>query len=302
MQSQCAIRQNITNRIIAAIEGGVMPWRRPWRCSPNAGRPANVVSKKPYSGVNPLLLEITAMQRGFSSKFWGTFKQWEELGCCVQKRPDNVPSGQWGTNIVFCKPFKKMVTDDETGEDEERGFFMLRTYTVFCADQVSGAERFQVKEEPGIGITEPDYGPAEELIVASGADIRHGGERAFYSPVGDYIQLPHRERFGTVGGYYLTVFHELAHWSEPRQHFDRDELGYPMCELIAEMASCFVASEIGVPNGEPLENHASYVKSWLDAMKGDSGYIFRASKLAGATCDFLLAFVREPEPQEALVV
>jgi len=223
-------------------------------------------------------------------------------GCHVKKRPDNVPSGQWGTNIVFCKPILKTVTDDETGEEEEQGFFMLKTYTVFNADQVSGAERFQVKEEPGSGNTEPDYGPAEELIAASGADIRHGGEKAYYSAGGDYIQLPNRERFGSVGAYYLTVFHEMGHWSESRQHFDRQDLGYPMCELIAEMASCFVASEIGVPNGEPLENHASYVKSWLDAMRGDSGFIFRASKLASATTDFLLAFVREPEPQEALVV
>ena len=213
-----------------------------------------------------------------------------------------MPSGQWGTNIVFCKPILKTVTDDETGEEEEQGFFMLKTYTVFNADQVSGAERFQVKEEPGSGNTEPDYGPAEELIAASGADIRHGGEKAYYSAGGDYIQLPNRERFGSVGAYYLTVFHEMGHWSESRQHFDRQDLGYPMCELIAEMASCFVASEIGVPNGEPLENHASYVKSLLDAMRGDSGFIFRASKLASATTDFLLAFVREPEPQEALVV
>jgi antirestriction protein ArdC len=301
MQSQRQIRQDITNRIVSAIESGVKPWRRSWRVSKNCGRPANVVSKKPYSGVNPLLLEITAMQRGFSSKFWGTFRQWDELGCSVQKRPDNVAPGGWGTNIVFCKPILKTVTD-ETGEEEEQGFFMLKTYTVFNADQVSGAERFQVSDEPGNGTAEPDYGPAEELIAASGADIRHGGEKAYYSPGGDFIQLPNRERFGSLGAYYETAIHELAHWSEPRQHFDRQELGYPMCELIAEMSACFVASEIGIPNGEGLENHASYIRSWLDAMKGDSGYIFRASKLAGATCDFLMAFVREPEPEEALVV
>ena len=133
---------------------------------------------------------------------------------------------------------------------------MLRTYWVFNADQVSGAEKFQVTEEPATGEVQPDFAPAEELIVATGADIRHGGENAFYNLTGDYIQLPNRERFGSLGAYYETGIHELSHWSEPRQHFDRQQLGYAMCELVAEMSACFVASEIGIPHGEGLENHA----------------------------------------------
>ena len=120
------------------------------------------------------------------------------------------------------------------------------------------------------------------------------GERAYYSSRGDYIQLPHRERFGSLGCYYETAFHELSHWAEPRQQLDRQQLGYAMMELVAEMASCFTASEVGVPHGEGLENHASYIKGWLDAMRGDPAYIFKASKLASATSDFLLAFAREP--------
>lgn len=298
MPSQKQIREEITKRIVTAIESGVMPWRRPWRVSPNAGRPANVVSKRPYTGVNPLLLEIAAMQHGFTSRWWATYRQWHQLGCQVMKRPDNIEPGQWGTAIVFFRPVTKTVVDGETGEEQEEHFGVLRTYTIFCADQVAGAERFQVTEEPGDGIAEPDYGPAEELIAATGADIRHGGERAYFDPVGQFIQLPCRDRFATIGAYYETALHELAHWTEPRQNLDRQQLGYPMCELIAEIASCFTASEIGIPHGEGLENHAAYVRSWLDAMKGDASYIFRASKLASATCDFLLAFVREPEPVE----
>jgi antirestriction protein ArdC len=296
MPSQQQIRESITSRIIAAIEQGVLPWRRPWRTSINAGRPMNVVSNKPYSGVNPLLLAIAAMGRGFQSKWWGTFRQWQQIGCHVMKRPPNVSPGQWGTNIVFCKPITKTTVDPASGEQDEEKFFVLRTYTVFNADQVSGAERFQVAEEPGTSETQPDYAPAEELIVATGADIRHGGERAFYDTVGDYIQLPHRHRFGTTGVYYETAIHELAHWSEPRLQLDRQQLGYAMCELVAEMSACFVASEIGIPHGEGLENHASYLRSWLEQMKGDTNFIFRASKMASATTDFLMSFVREPEP------
>jgi antirestriction protein ArdC len=154
-----------------------------------------------------------------------------------------------------------------------------------------------VREDEGQPHVEPDFQPAESLIAATGADIRHGGERAFYNLTGDYIQLPHRERFDTLGAYYETALHELSHWSEPRQQLDRPQLGYAMCELVAEMASCFVASEIGVPQGESLENHASYIKSWLEGMKGDRTFIFRAAKLANKTCDFLLAFVKNPEPE-----
>ncbi len=147
----------------------------------------------------------------------------------------------------------------------------------------------------GTGEDQPDFAPAEELIAATNAAIRHGGERAFYSVDGDFIQLPERQKFSSVGAYYETAIHELAHWSEPRQQFDRQQLGYAMCELVAEMSACFVGSEIGIPHGEALENHASYLKSWLDQMKGDANFIFRASKMASATTDFLLAFVREPE-------
>jgi antirestriction protein ArdC len=189
MPTQNQIRQEITNRIIAALEGGLSPWRRPWRVSKNSGRPANVVSEKSYSGVNPLLLSIATMQHGFNSKWWATYRQWAAKGCQVKKRPTNVEPGHWGTGIVFCKPVTKTVTDEDTGDEEKSKFFMLRTYTVFNADQVNGAEHFQVVEEPGAVNNEPDFAPAEELIAATGASIRHGGEQAYYNIPGDFIQL-----------------------------------------------------------------------------------------------------------------
>ena len=114
MPTQKEIREEITTRIVTALESGVSPWRRPWRMSKNSGRPANVVSKNPYNGVNPLLLTIAAMQHGFNSKWWATYQQWATLGCQVNKRPANVETGHWGTGIVFCKPVTKTVTDKAT--------------------------------------------------------------------------------------------------------------------------------------------------------------------------------------------
>ena len=230
MPTQSAIRDDVTARIIQALESNLLPWRRPWRTTVGVnqpGRHSNVTSRKPYNGVNPLLLELHAMRHGFQSRWWSTFPGWKSLGCNIKKRPPNVEEGHWGCRVVFWKPVTKTVVDDQTGDEEDERFFVLRTYTLFNADQAEGeaAEQYQVHEESGQPQAEPDFAPAEELIVATGADIRHGGERAFYDLIGDYIQLPHRERFATLGAYYETALHELANWSEPRQQLDRPQLG-----------------------------------------------------------------------------
>ena len=220
--TQNEIRKQITEKLIAALENGVMPWRRPWTTSKNTGRPANVVSKRAYTGINPLLLELDAMKKGFSSRYWATFNQWRQLGCGVMKRPDCVQAGQWGTNIVFFKPIEKKTVDAKTGDDKTDKFFIMRTFCVFNADQVEGAERFQAKDEPSSGHTEPDFEPAEELMKATGADIRLCGDKAFYSLAGDFICLPRKEKFVTLGTYYESAFHELGHWSDrPGSHGNR---------------------------------------------------------------------------------
>ena len=214
------------------------------------------------------------------------------------KRPDNIQPGHWGTNIVFFKPIEKKTVDAKTGDDKTDKFFIMRTFTVFNADQVVGGERFQVQEESN-GHHQPDFEPAEELIRATGADFRFGGDHAFYSPAGDFICLPHKERFVTLGTYYESAFHELAHWSEPRLDWDRKAHGYEMGELVAEMASCYVAAELDIPNGESIQNHAAYLKSWLEGMRGDTSFIFKASTMAAKTTDFLLGFVRKADAVEA---
>src|SRR5690606_1258322 len=140
----------------------------------------------------------------------------------------------------FFKPITKTTIDPRTGLEDEETFRLLNVYTVFNADQVVGAERFQVSDEPVLG-TAPDFGPAEELIEATGAEIRFGGDRAFYSVTGDYIQMPNKATFHSQGSYYETAFHELGHWSESRLDWHGS---YAQNELIAEMAACFLAAEL----------------------------------------------------------
>ena len=140
MPTQEQLREQITAQVIAALESGdVPPWRRPWRLGANAGTPANVVSKRGYRGLNLLLLDMAATRHNLSSRWWGTFNQWRQLGGRVMSRPSHVPPGKWGTQIVFWAPVVKTV-ENENGEEEEQieRFFFMRTYTVFNVDQVEG--------------------------------------------------------------------------------------------------------------------------------------------------------------------
>ena len=301
MPTQNEIRERITNTIIEALEkGGLPPWRQPWLNDKNAGCPENIVSKKKYRGINPLLLAVAAMKHGFQSKWWATFKQWDTMGGRVMRRPNDVPPGEWGTTIVFWKPFQ--VVEEDNGKEKEKTVFVMRTYTVFNIDQVDGLDHLRVGSSI---VNDTDcivrYENADKTIEATGAEIRYGGNRAFYNRLGDYIQVPLREQF-TAGEYYETILHEMVHWSEQRLDWNRKENGYAMGELIAELGSCFLANELGIPTSETLPNHASYLDHWLQAMKDDHKFICQASSQASKAANYILSFsrVNQPEPEEVL--
>ncbi len=312
MSTQNEIRQNITEQIIAALSDPTKlpPWRKSWSGHSNSGHPCNVVSQRRYTGINPLLLEIAAHRHGLRSKWWGTFRQWEGLGGRVKKRPADVSPGRWGAQIVFCKPVTKKTTDD-TGEEAEDKFWVLRTYTVFNLDQVDGPfDHLWVGSAPlPTHEVEQRHERAEAVIAATKADIRHGGDRAFYSPSGDFIQLPHRRQFERIEGYYQTAGHELCHWTEhpSRLNWDRSkpENSYAMGELIAEMGGCYLMGELGLPTGEDLTNHAAYLKHWLAGLQNDTRFIFKAAAAASRAVDHILSYSRieeaAPETDEALV-
>lgn len=299
MPSQTDIRQVITNQIIAALESGsVPPWRRPWRLGMNAGPHTNVVSKRSYRGLNPILLDLASEKHGFSSKWWATFNQWKTLGGRVMPRPDQIAPGKWGTQIVFWSPIMKKVENDQ-GDLEDDKFFVLRLYTVFNVDQVSGLDHLRAAQtDTGEALT-VDYQPADDAIAATGADIRFGGGKAFYSPSGDYIQIPPKPTFESLDEYYGTTFHELCHWSEhpSRLNWSRKEKenSYALGELVAEIGSCYLCRELGVPASENLENHIAYVANWLQAMKNDPRFIFVGSAQASKAADFVLSFSRKEE-------
>ncbi len=153
MPSQTEIQQQITDRILEGLKNGVVPWRKTWRPDKNSGAPANAISARPYSGINPILLDLVAMSRGYSSRFWATYQQWASIGAQVQKRPANVEPGHWGTNIVFYRLIKK--TKIENGEEKTESFPVLRTFTVFNVDQVEGADHLRASTDQSPVAFEP---------------------------------------------------------------------------------------------------------------------------------------------------
>jgi antirestriction protein ArdC len=296
MPTQQEIRQSITDQIVEALEKGTAPWRRPWSSDPCGGFPANASNGKNYSGVNPFILQIASAKHGFTSRYWATYRQWSELGCQVMKRPNDVAPGAWGTNIIFCKPCKR-TEEDAQGDETTKTFFLLRTYTVFNADQVSGdsIDRFRVGNSPVTPtVIDKRSERAEEVIQNTGAVIEYGGDQAYYSLRVDKIQMPRRDQF-SHSEFYETLFHELTHWTEhsTRLNWDRSkpENTYACGELIAELASVYVAGEIGLPLAT-MPNHVSYLRSWLDQMKADNRFLFRCTSQATKAAEYIMSFSR----------
>lgn len=271
------IYAEVTGRIIVELEKGAAPWIKPWRADATADK--NVVSQKPYQGINRLILGLSSMANGFSNPAWASYKQWQSLGA-------NVLAGSKGTKIVFFQPVT-VKEDKQTGE--KSSYALLKTYTVFNAQQT---------DIPVVPTENPvvDFDPipqCERRILATGAAISHGGDAAFYSPAHDRIQLPQQSSFHSVANYYATAFHELAHWTGAKHRLDRKlEKGrfgnpeYAFEELVAEMSAAFLCADHGIA-GEL--RHAGYIQSWLKALRDDKTAIFKASALAQKAASYIMA-------------
>ena len=295
MPSPTEIRQHISQHIVDALKSGdTLPWRQPWRNDPNAGLPTNAVSTNRYSGVNPILLEISRIRHGFQSKWWATYRQIQQLGA-------NVNRGEKGTQITYFKSIA-VKKQNSNGEEREETIPLLRTYYVFNVEQTDCLDHLRVGNGDSTADIDGCHDEADALIDATEADIRFGGNRAFYSPATDHIQLPMRSRFPNVNDFYGTATHELVHWSGAPHRLNRSKLSYAFEELVAEIGACYTCTEVGIPASDDLSGVTSYVRSWLRAMKNDPGFIFKAASHASKAADYLLAFRTSPVEEPALVV
>ncbi|MCF6127595.1 DUF1738 domain-containing protein [Mesorhizobium sp. M7A.F.Ca.CA.001.09.2.1] len=281
-----SLYQEITDRIIAELERGTVPWVKPWgRARTGLGLPRNAATQRRYSGINILILWGAVIERGFPSQNWLTFRQALSLG-------GNVRKGEHGTTIVHADRFvpKNEKQRADTDGDEPQAVPFLKRFTVFNVAQCDNLpEHLYDAGEP---LPEREMVPhAEALIHATGADFRIGGERAFYMPGSDTIQVPPQRAFFHQIDYYRTCFHELGHWTGHPRRLARDLSGsfgsntYAREELVAEIASAFICSSLGI---EPTVRHADYIGSWLTVLREDNRAIFRAASHASKAADFLL--------------
>jgi antirestriction protein ArdC len=274
--TRISVYDSVTNNIISKLEAGITPWIKPWSVQGTGGADRNIVSKKEYSGVNRLILGMS----GYSSPIWGSFKQWQELG-------GNVKKGEKGTQVVFYSQVTKSEIKPTDPNPENSTYALLKSYYVFNMDQVEGID-FE-KPEPVISTFNPV--PAlDDRILKTGAQISHGGGRAFYRPSSDSITIPDRSTFLSESHYYATVLHELTHWSGAPHRLDRTkgkrfaDTAYAFEELVAEMGAAFLCADYGI-QGEL--QHADYIGNWLTCLKNDNKAIFNASALAQKAADYI---------------
>jgi antirestriction protein ArdC len=282
--------RDITDKIIAELEQGIVPWVQPWtsgkQFSP-LGLPVNGLTRRNYSGINILLLWSALENRGFASPYWMTFKQCIAMGGSVRK-------GEKGTHVYFADkyvPQKEKARAEKDG-DEASSFAFLKRYTVFNAEQCEGLPKGLIAKP--VPKAEQQIVPeAEALIVATGADFRIGGDQAFYVPSEDFVRIPHQTAYPDQINWYRTAFHELGHWTGHKTRLDRNlttKFGtqdYAREELVAEMATAFVCASLGVV---PTVRHADYIGNWLQVLKEDAKAIVRAASLASKASDFILVF------------
>ena len=285
------IHQHITDKIVSAIERGAGDFRLPWhRSAGSIMRPVNIASKKAYRGVNVVALWAYAEEFGYSSGIWGTYKQWSEAGAQVRK-------GEKAAFVVFYKELE-FAADPESGDAETATRLFARATPVFAAEQVDGYQA-PVFDAPSATVITP-IEQAEAFVAATGASIHHGGDRAFYRPSTDSIQLPPRAAFigsptsTAAEAYYSTLLHELTHWTSHESRCNR-QLGkrfsdeaYAIEELVAELGAAFLCADLRITD-EPRADHAQYLASWLSVLKADKKAIFTAASKASEAAAFLAA-------------
>tara|TARA_R110002095_G_scaffold112273_1_gene98098 strand:- start:143 stop:1063 length:921 start_codon:yes stop_codon:yes gene_type:complete len=283
------IYTRVTDTIVAKLEKGVRPWMKPWSADHMADRITRPLrhNGQPYSGINILMLWASAIDAGFMAPSWMTFRQAKELGAAVRK-------GEKGSLVVYANTLTR-TEENDAGEEIEHNIPFMKGYTVFNVEQIDGLpDHYYAKPEPRMdGPARIDH--AEAFFAGLKADIRHGGNRAYYSVSTDYVQMPYFETFRDAESYYATLAHEITHWTRHRSRLDRSfgrkswgDEGYAREELVAELGSAFLCTDLELAP-EVREDHTAYIGSWLEVLKNDKRAIFSAAAHAQRAVDYINA-------------
>ena len=281
--------QIVTDAVIAyleAFEAGNLPsdWVRPWDKLVTDSHYCAATGREYTGFTNIFFLSMFSWSKGFTSTAWGTYKQWASLG--TDENPVSVKKGAKAAYISVPKPFKKKdgngnVLVDSNGEAITGMWYDMKA--VFNADQVEGwVEPVIVKENKV-----RDIAAADKFLANLNMDFQHGGDRAFYSPVGDHVRMPAPEAFNdtkfstATETYYSTRLHETIHWTGHKTRCNRPmetfkgSTEYAFEELVAEMGATILCHEFAIADA-PRAAHAQYIKSWLKALKNDKRMVFKA--------------------------
>jgi antirestriction protein ArdC len=290
--------QRITDRIVSELERGVRPWMKPWNAGNGEGRIMRPLRANgiPYQGINVLMLWSEAIEKGYVSSIWMTFKQALDLKANVRK-------GEHGSLVVYADKITRTETDSATGEDTEREIPFMKGYTVFNTEQIEGLPaHYYPRPAPRSG-TVQRIERAEFFFAATGATVVHGGSRACYVPSTDNVHMPCIDFFRDSESYYATLGHECCHWTRHPSRLDRDfgrkrfgDEGYAMEELVAELGSAFLSADLEL-TPEVREDHAAYIASWIKVLKDDKRAIFTAASHAQRAADLLHGFQKSASAQ-----
>ena len=287
--------QDFTDQVIKQMEDNNMNWTKPFTTTILNGH-HNIVSKKPYQGMNCFNIGLSVYKNGFKSNEWATFNQWKNLGAKIKK-------GSKGTEILYWN-IKEY--EDKTNKDEKVKIPFLKYFVVFNADQVEGYETKEI-ETKEIDDWKAHF-KTDTFVENTKADIQINN-KAFYSPNGDFIGMPPKEDFkGDKENtkeqyYYSTLLHELTHWSGHTSRCNRDlknrfgSKAYAMEELVAEIGSAFLCSHLGITK-TPTPNHGRYLNNWLEVLKEDKKAIFKAFSLSKTSSEYLLSLDEEEIKEE----
>jgi antirestriction protein ArdC len=271
----------ITEKILSHLDNGVIPWRKPW--NGKAGIPRNLITGKPYRGINLFLL----MAEGYSSPFWLTFKQVQDKGGSIRK-------GEKSSLVIFWKFRSIEEVNKETGELETKEIPMLRYYRVFNVFQTEGMDYPQPE---AIANSLDTITQAEAIVEAfkDKPEIKHGFTKACYIPSEDIIKMPLLNSFFNPGEYYSTLFHECVHSTGSPNRLDRPTLTesqgfgseiYAQEELVAEMGAAYLCGISGISQAT-IENSASYLKGWRDRIAEDPKLVIMAAAQAQKAVSYI---------------
>lgn len=283
------VAAEITDLIIRKLEEGVAPWSRPWCVTGAGGRPLRHCGT-PYTGINTVYLWAIADAYGYRSRYWMTYRQAEALGGHVRR-------GERGSLSVYYSNFKKTEADPITGAESERSIRFLRHYIVFNSNQIDGLPPYFYPSDDPVPPIAPSVRQAaiDAFFDAIPAEVRHGGDRAYFQPTFDYIQMPHRRSFKSMDHYASVRAHETVHWSGGTGRLGRTfgkrfgDKAYSFEELVAEIGSGLVCAHLGLPN-ELHNSHASYVAHWLGILRADKTAIIHAASKAEQALNYLAEF------------